>query len=301
MSQAHKLFDINVGGTRRLLELGVQLGIRFFVYTSTVNVVFGGDHPPAIINGREDMPYCPLERHCDDYARTKSLAEQAVLAMDRQGGPLRTCAVRPNAIYGEGEERHLPRILWYAERGLLQFKVGSPSSLQDWVHVDNLCLGELLALRSLATPECRAGGRAFNISDGSPVNTNKFVGTIVERVGFVQRDLWLPYSLVFAMGRGVELAYRLVHRCYDFDPVLIRSEVNKTALTHWFSLEAARRDLGYKPMFDTSVGLERTASWFAANYRPTSAAYWRRLKVFALACATLLAAWAAATLANRTW
>ena len=65
-------------------------------------------------------------QHVDHYSRTKAIAEQAVLAAngrvlagdeDRQikkeerEKRLRTCALRCAGIYGEGEQRHLPRIV----------------------------------------------------------------------------------------------------------------------------------------------------------------------------------------------
>lgn len=52
----------------------------------------------------------------DHYSRTKSLAEQEVLSANRravrgEGETLKTCALRCAGIYGEGEQRHLPRIV----------------------------------------------------------------------------------------------------------------------------------------------------------------------------------------------
>jgi hypothetical protein len=37
-------------------------------------------------------------------------AEQVVLAANSNGSRLRTCAIRSAGIYGEGEQRHYPRI-----------------------------------------------------------------------------------------------------------------------------------------------------------------------------------------------
>lgn len=47
------------------------------VYTSTVNVVFGGQ---SITCGDESLPYFPAARHVERYSATKAQAEQAVLA-----------------------------------------------------------------------------------------------------------------------------------------------------------------------------------------------------------------------------
>lgn len=65
-------------------------------------------------------------QHVDHYSRTKAIAEQAVLAangslltqkgarekgFEKEKRTLKTCALRCAGIYGEGEERHLPRIV----------------------------------------------------------------------------------------------------------------------------------------------------------------------------------------------
>ena len=57
----------------------------------------------------------PLQ-HVDHYSRTKSVAEQEVMVANGRevkGGNLhlKTCALRCAGIYGEGEQRHLPRIV----------------------------------------------------------------------------------------------------------------------------------------------------------------------------------------------
>jgi len=128
---------VNVQGTQNVLKACIELGVSRLVYTSTFNVVFGGQ---VIENGDESLPYLPLHLHPDHYSRTKSLAEMAVLqandtALKQGSGVLRTCALRPAGIYGPGEQRHLPRIVSYIEKGIFGFIMGTPAvwwSLSMW-------------------------------------------------------------------------------------------------------------------------------------------------------------------------
>ena len=55
--------DINVNGTRYVIDACIRNRVRGLVYTSTYNVVFGGQ---TIINGDESLPYFPLHRHSDN-------------------------------------------------------------------------------------------------------------------------------------------------------------------------------------------------------------------------------------------
>jgi len=52
---------------------------------------------------------------CTSCCSTKAIAERMVL--DANGDSLVTCAVRPAAIYGEGETRHFPRIINIVNQG----------------------------------------------------------------------------------------------------------------------------------------------------------------------------------------
>lgn len=95
-----------------------------------------------------------------------------ILSRNRTGGCLYTCAVRPAAIYGPGEDRHLPRIIAMARLGLILFRIGDKTVKSDWVFVDNLVLALILAsmglLDDIPGKEKRpiAAGQAYFISDG---------------------------------------------------------------------------------------------------------------------------------------
>jgi len=54
-----KIENINVLGTKHLIEACRKFNIANLVYTSTYNVVFGGQ---IIRNGDETLPYLPLDK-----------------------------------------------------------------------------------------------------------------------------------------------------------------------------------------------------------------------------------------------
>lgn len=163
-------------GTRSVLAACVAAGVPRLIYTSTCNVVFGGQ---PIHGADESMPYYPPHKQLDYYSSSKTIAEMTVLAANgtllaatspsasssnsafvaeaaaatqsstaataacqqqQQLQPrlLRTCALRPNGIYGAGEQQHSMRLLKLAEQGLLVASFGSPDAVQDWTHIDNL-------------------------------------------------------------------------------------------------------------------------------------------------------------------
>ncbi|XP_041849100.1 short-chain dehydrogenase/reductase family 42E member 1 [Melanotaenia boesemani] len=256
---------VNVQGTENILKACIEHGVSRLVYTSTFNVIFGGQ---VIENGNESLPYLPLHLHPDHYSRTKSLAEMAVLkangtSLKGSSGLLRTCALRPAGIYGPGEQRHLPRIVGYIERGIFRFVYGNPGSLVEFVHVDNLVSAHELAAEAL-TPEKqhRSAGQAYFISDGRPVNNFEFFRPLVEGLGYPFPKLRLPISLVYFFAFLTEMIHHLIGPLYNFQPLLTRTEVYKTGVTHYFSLGKAKAELGYEPQ---EYNLDEVVQWFRSR------------------------------------
>lgn len=282
--------EVNVGGTENVLRVCQRRGVPRLVYTSTYNVIFGGQ---VIRNGDESLPYLPLHLYTDHYSRTKSIAEKKVLeangsALDGANGVFRTCALRPAGIYGPGEQRHFPRVVSYIERGLFRFLFGDPRALVEFVHVDNLVQAHILASEALHADKGHvASGQPYFISDGRPVNNFEFFRPLVEGLGYTFPSIRLPLTLVYSLAFLIEIAHFLLHRLYNFQPFLTRTEVCKTGITHYFSLEKAKKELGYEPrLFD----LREVVEWFKAHghgresrSQDSTFVLWDRLLVFFLA------------------
>ncbi|XP_023675815.1 short-chain dehydrogenase/reductase family 42E member 1 isoform X1 [Paramormyrops kingsleyae] len=256
---------VNVQGTEHVIKACTENSVPHLVYTSTYNVVFGGQ---VIENGDESLPYLPLHLHPDHYSRTKSLAEMAVLkangiALRDGSGILRTCALRPAGIYGPGEQRHQPRIVSYIEKGIFRFVYGNASSLVEFVHVDNLVSAHKLAAVALTSRgQHRAAGQAYFISDGRPVNNFEFFRPLVEGLGYNFPRVRLPISLIYFFAFLTEMVHCLVGRLYNFQPLLTRTEVYKTGVTHYFSIAKAKVDLGYQPK---EFNLNEVVHWFRSR------------------------------------
>ncbi|XP_050569819.1 putative short-chain dehydrogenase/reductase family 42E member 2 isoform X2 [Cygnus atratus] len=220
--------SVNIHGTRFIIDACKQRNITRLIYTSTVNVVFGG---LSIEDGDEEtVPYFPIEKHVDHYSRTKSIAEQMVLAANGTplagGGTLYTCVLRPPGIYGPEEQRHLPRLAKNIERGLLSFKFGDPSAKMNWVHAENLVQAQILAAEAL-TPE------------------KNYIA--FERLGCSKPWIRIPTSLVYTSAMIMEYLHLMLKPFVELSPLLTRNEVQNISITHTFRIDKARNQLGYSP------------------------------------------------------
>ncbi|XP_012939561.1 short-chain dehydrogenase/reductase family 42E member 1 isoform X1 [Aplysia californica] len=240
---------VNIGGTEAVLKACLSQDVTRLVYTSTYNVVFGGQE---ILDGDERLPYLTDDKFTDHYSKTKMLAEKKVLASNGAktsgGATLRCCVLRLAGVYGPGELRHLPRIVSYLEQGLVKVTYGPRESLVDFLHVDNLVQAHALAAEGLTEGRSYvAAGRAYFISDDKPVNNFEFFRPLFEGLGYGYPAVNLPFLPVFYFAWLTEIVHYIVSTVYNFQPILTRTEVYKTGVTHYFSVQRARTDLGYSP------------------------------------------------------
>ncbi|CAL4113275.1 unnamed protein product [Meganyctiphanes norvegica] len=147
--------EVNVQGTRLVVQAASHTGVRALIYTSTINVVFGGQE---VVNGDESLPYFPLSQHVDNYSRTKAISEMLVLMANGKGSqvpingqiiPLRTTALRLGGVMGLGERRHTERILATTKAGLFKATFGRKEARQDFSGIQNLVQGHIKALMAL--------------------------------------------------------------------------------------------------------------------------------------------------------
>jgi nucleoside-diphosphate-sugar epimerase len=235
--------DVNVGGTERLLEAAARAGVRRFVHTSTVGVHGHVEHPPA----DETAPIAPG----DVYQATKAEAEALALDYHRRRG-LPVAVVRPGAIYGPRETRFL-KLFRAIARGRYAV-VGSGRTFYHPVYIDDLVAGFLLALdRDEAVGEC------FLICGPQYVTQRELAEMVARHTG----GRVLPFRVPV---RPLQWAGDLVEAVcvpLGLEPPLHRRRVDFWTKSRAFSIEKARRRLGYDPKVSLEEGLARTA----ASYR----------------------------------
>ncbi|XP_068063045.1 putative short-chain dehydrogenase/reductase family 42E member 2 isoform X2 [Anomalospiza imberbis] len=182
LQKKDQIESINVGGTKIIIDVCKQRNIPRLIYTSTVNVVFGGN--PIEEGDEETVPYFPLEKQFNHYSRTKAIADQMVLAANgtllKGGDKLHTCVLRPPGIYGPEEQRHLPRVAINIQRRLFNFKFGNHKVQMNWVHIGNLVQAHLLAAEALTSEKGYvASGQAYYIHDGENVIFSEWIVPLV--------------------------------------------------------------------------------------------------------------------------
>ena len=132
-------YDINVTGTRNLLEAARDVGIERTVYCSTIGAI---GLPPDGGLGTEDTPVS-LDQMAGHYKRSKYLAEQEVLKLAMDGLPV--VIVNPSAPVGAGDVKPTPtgRVVVDFMKGRMPAYIETGMNIID---VDDVAAGHLLAM-----------------------------------------------------------------------------------------------------------------------------------------------------------
>ncbi len=258
----------NVHATLALLAAAKQAGVGRFVYTSTPSVVYNGRD----LAGADES--LPLTTDCPSpYPLTKARAERAVLAANTDG--FSTIALRPHLIWGVGDPHLVPRVLARARSGRLRI-VGAGTNRVDMVHVDNAVDAHLDAERALRSRQqtidtargARPAGCAYFITNDEPVLLWEWINGLLAALGqpTVTRHLSLPAARrIGAVCEGVWGVLPL-----PGEPPMTRFVAEELAKDHWFSIAAARRDLGYQPRVSMAAGTAELVAWYLQPRGQTS-------------------------------
>jgi nucleoside-diphosphate-sugar epimerase len=235
--------EVNVGGTRNVLEAAAAAGVRKVVYTSTCGVHGNVDHPPA----GEDAPIQPA----DYYQRTKYEAEPVVLDFHRRGA-VKTVILRPAAIYGPGDPERFYLIFRRVARGRFPM-FGSGRTFYHPLYIDNLIDAYVLAME-----EGKGEGEAYLIADEHYVAIEDLVRRVARALGTEVKIPHFPVLPVVVAGHVVEKACRP----FGIAPPIFPRRVDWYRQNRAFRIDKAKRDLGYRPRVDLDEGLRRTAEWY---------------------------------------
>ncbi len=236
----------NVTATDRVIEACRLKGVRNLVFTSSPSVVFHGRDMEGV---DESVPY--PDHFEAAYPETKARAEKLVLKAN--GPDLATVALRPHLIWGPGDRHLVPRIIARGRAGRLR-RIGTRNPLVDSIYIDNAAEAHLLAADRLQ-PGAPIAGRAYFLSQGEPWPVWDLVNGILAAAHLPPVSRTVPINLALAAGSILETLYRVTGS--QTEPPMTRFLARELSTSHWFNIDAARRDLGYEPRVSVEEGLKR--------------------------------------------
>lgn len=236
------LWEINVEGTRNLLEVSIAADVGRFVHCSTVGVHGNIKNPPA----SEETPYQPE----DSYQASKAEGERVVLQHAIKSGP-DIVVFRPAGIYGPGDVRFLKLFKAIKKRRFVM--LGSGQVLYQLIYIDDLIEGILLC----GTKE-EAVGQVFILTGQAPITLNCLVQEIANTVHVQVPRGHFPVMPVYLAGFACELFFKPL----GIQPPIYRRRVDFFRKDRAFSIEKAKNKLGFQPKVELKFGLQKTTAWY---------------------------------------
>ncbi|KAL8817237.1 MAG: hypothetical protein Q9223_003888 [Gallowayella weberi] len=277
--KARSLFhNVNVNGTRNLLELASDIGsVKAFIYTSSSSVIHDTVSP---LRNASESRYPPLfsPSQPDYYAETKALAESLVLSHNRHSTSphMLTASIRPAGIFGEGDMQLIPGLMKALSRKQTKFQLGENNNLFDFTYVGNAAHAHILAAIALLTTaeknivpldHERADGEAFFITNMQPVYFWDFARAVWSAAGDTTSlaypsSIWTINEALGLVIAGLMEWIVWAATLGTKGPSMTKGVVRYSCMTRYFDTEKARRVLGYEVGWGLEEGVRRTVRWW---------------------------------------
>jgi len=276
-------YNISYLGTKLVLEICKRHPtVRAFVWTSSPEAVQldpSKNHRP--IDETEAEVNTFNSRHASAYGRSKGATETLVLGFNTDAttvdfsdngnwaGSLLTTSIRITGLYGPRDPTTLPEMLRVMGTPATRIQVGSNKLVHSWVYAESAANAHLDAAKALLDgqhlrPDMRVDGEAFFIADPTPMKMWDFTRAVWKAAGHPNDDqkvviipFWLMISLA-SIGEWVFWIFTLGTK----RPRVTTDHFVAMAGGSWFSIEKAKKRIGYEPVCDTLEGIQRSVEWF---------------------------------------
>lgn len=228
--------EINVDATMNLARQAVDLGIKRFVYVSSVKV--NGEATTNHFFTSNDVP-API----DLYGQSKFEAECALQELSRLTG-MEVVIVRPPLVYGPGVRANFRRLMQLV-------KIGVPLPLSS---IDNrrsmVALDNLVDFLILCSHHPAAAGHIFMVSDDEDVSTSQLLRMLSRAMG--KRSLLFPAPAMLISGIAGLLGKS--------------SEASRLLSSLQVDILHTKRTLDWKPVASMQESINKTVSHFLLNH-----------------------------------
>ena len=229
-------YTVNVEGTRHVLDVAKEVGVKKIVYTSSCGVLGPSVNKPLEENDRRTVGFAI------DYDRSKKMAEDLVTQYVKAG--MHVIIVSPAKVFGPGHVSHslmMNAMISSFLKKRITFVPSPGTFCVGFASVDDIVTGHILAME-----KGRAG--EVYILGGTNISHFEFFNRLRTLSSVRGRIVMLPKTIVKAWAYIQTLSYR-----FWGTPVMLTPVSVDHLFSHYiFSSDKAIRELGYSitPMDD---------------------------------------------------
>jgi nucleoside-diphosphate-sugar epimerase len=240
----NKYWEINVQGTKNILETACRKGIKQFIFISTIGVLGW----PKILPANEESPCNPAGK----YHSTKYEAEKLVLNTLKTKR-IQGTIIRPVMSYGDAEG-FLFNLAKLIKTGKFM-RIGRGENHLHLVSVDNLVQGLILVINNP-----NAMGKIFIIADDQPITLNNLLMIVSKKLNITISKFRVPIWIASPIGRAFDSMYSIFGK--NNEPIITSSKVALISKNRFYDISRAKRELGYNPSINTEDSIKQTLELF---------------------------------------
>lgn len=238
-------FRINKQGTENCLSCLSKLGIKKFVFYSTV-AVYGEKTQESY----EDMSLEPT----NDYGESKKAGEDLIRQWASEDKTREILIVRPVVVFGPNNYANMFRLIdsIYLNRFVM---VGKGDNIKAVAYVENLVEATLFMIERL-----KPGVETINYSD-QPYKTSLEIANIIrEGLGKGLLHFKFPLGLAMCLAYPFDVLAKIVN--FNFPITANRIKKFNSPTVHG---SQKVRDLGFEQKVSTEDGLKKMVQWFLSE------------------------------------
>jgi nucleoside-diphosphate-sugar epimerase len=240
----YHFYKVNVQGTINVMEAALASGVKRVVITSTAGTL-GPSYGDPVTEST-----VRLEDFHTEYESSKFVSEERALRYTSQG--MDVMIVHPSRVYGPGELGVVNSWAKLSNMWLKKgraFALGNGHGIGNFVHVEDVAMGHVLALQ-----KGKSGERYLLGAENA--SAREFFRILTEVSGKKGRLISVPLWVVFPISRF----FALRARWFKIHPLITPPWVRRYDMNWTSSSDKARNELGYNPR-PLRQGLDELSNW----------------------------------------
>lgn len=238
-------YDVNVTGTKNVLDVMDKHDVKNIIFTSSVAVYGLNKENPS-----EDHPVDPFNH----YGKSKWQAEEVLREWYHNGTDKSLTIVRPTVIFGERNRGNVYNLLKQIASGKFMM-VGKGTNYKSMAYV-----GNIVEFVKYHIDNAKPGYHVFNYIDKPDTNMNDLVKQVEKSLNKKIPSTHLPYWLGMMGGIGFDVLSKVTGKKFSVSSV----RVKKFCATTQFDATAAH-SCGFKAPFSLEQGLHNTLHYEFIN------------------------------------
>lgn len=238
------IYNLNVKGTKNVLDTALHLGVKKIIFTSTAGV-FG----PSFKNKIQEQSQNKMNYFLE-YEKTKAEAEELIKSYSNKN--IDVTIVNPTRVYGPGifsKSNSVTKIIKSYIKGNWRIIPGDGKSIGNYVFIDDVVNGHILAMKN------GKNGEQYLLG-GSDLSYIDFFSILKNISGKDQFMFKIPLFVMLLLSHSILFSTKVFNT-----PPLITPQLVKKYNYNWrVSSQKAINELGYR-ITPFEKGAIKTIKW----------------------------------------